>query len=200
MTTPWRIAFVCLAVLVLTLTVIVLGMLRRFSVAVEGLANAADAETGPLLGLRPGARVRSFTVDSIERGALLLPQGAPAEVSVLLLVDSDCAPCATLLDTLRADGWGVDIPLLVVLPDDPDARRAAPVPGAHMFYQRDRVAFDAFGANATPLAFAVDRRGIIHGRAVPEGMASLRELAETAVPNGDISPTDVHYHDGRRNT
>src|ERR1700686_2158148 len=123
MSGPWIAAFVVLWILVLVLSALVLGLLRRG----EGGLTAAESRASslnpsPKFGLRPGQIVRAFVgydradkvVDSIE-----LFDDGPA---VVLFVEPGCRPCLQLVSELSASNWTGKPDLIVISPDVSAAR------------------------------------------------------------------------------
>lgn len=191
MTGPWIAAFVVLSALVLALAVIVLGLLRRFSEALERVEQAAGHGGAHELGLRPGQQMTPVQVHTADGHEVALPvPDAPRTVVVLL--EPDCAPCGTVMGQLLESGWPPSAPpLYVVLPDHPDSRvfAAGHSPGVGVGYQRDRLVSSAFGTNVSPVAYVVDGSGRVLAADVPAGVASLVELA-TVAPTNDLAFAD----------
>lgn len=168
-----------LALVVAVLSVIVVGLLRRFSEALERVEQRLTAAASiPETGLQRGQRVPSFTVRTAADVLVQLPMDGPL-LSVLVLLEPGCVPCDSLAAELDQGGWLVgDVPLFVVLPDGPASRAMAPnTSGAHIVYQAERAASKAFEVNVSPVAFAVDSAGVIVDNIVPDGTGALLELA-----------------------
>lgn len=196
MTAPWRTAFIALCVLVFVLAVIVLGLLRRVSAALERAEQDYDTG-GPVLGLRPGARIAAFEVTTATGQRMRLPAEAPDDVFVVLLLELDCEACVNLLDEMGRHPWPPDAgPLLLVLPEvDRERASTLGLDGVQLLYQSDLTASNAFDTNVSPIAYAVSAEGTILDRLIPSDVQSLRVLAADASPDRPRHPhPTVHSH------
>jgi hypothetical protein len=168
----WLAVVLAQTLLLLVLAVIVLGQLRRMGVVLEAAEGVlrAGAATLPAPGLPPGATVPAFRA-----GAAVGSRPPPAGAAVYLFVSADCDPCAPLLEELA----GVPDPLggvrLVVVADGDLAAHpaAARIDGV---VSQDGAVREAFGAVASPSAFAVAGGTVVDARIV-NTLTHLRDLA-----------------------
>lgn len=190
MTGPWQAAFLVLAAMVLALGIIVLGLLRRFSEALERVESRGPAVLGPSMGLPAGSHVPPITLLTAtgERVRLFDP-AAGHDPFVVLLLEPECIACKGLLADLDSDGWSdQQIALLVVLPDDPESRKIElPDSGARILYQIDRGASAGLDTNSTPLAFVLDPPGVVLGSTIPEDLPSLAAFATRSQTEGGMA-------------
>ncbi len=185
MSAPWIGAIGALWLVVIVLGVLVLGLIRRISVALTAAESrlALLGEIG-FGGLRPGEHVPEFRArttdgDVVSRSCLV---GDP---SVLLFMSSGCPACDALVDELRADGFDPNVELVVVV----DAGvSATPLNGVHcrVLLQEESQLSRAFEVVATPYAFAVDASGLVHGGSIVRTVTDVERLAAT-VKGGRVS-------------
>lgn len=161
-------------VLLLAVAVVLLGLLRRTTVALEaaGAQLAALKPPSAVGGLAEGARAPSLRLDT-GRGVLDVRDllGAPV---LYLLSSEECAPCRALADELRS-APPIAGATVVVVTDPGTAVDRYPVE-VLVAYQRHGEISTAFASNGTPHAVLVDEAGAIVANAVPRTVADLRQL------------------------
>lgn len=172
MTAAWTVAFVAVATLSFLTALVVLGLLRRMSVAIQGVEQQVRAGTF-VGGVPTGWFIPPFNAKdregrSITSAALLRGPG------ILLMLSSDCDPCRELLEEMQSQtARPTTVPLFAVL-EEGDLVSFPVLPGVNAYI--DETAFRAMNINATPLAMAFDQRGVVVARSVPNTIGSLREL------------------------
>ncbi len=174
MTTGWIIAYALLALTVVFLTLVVIGILRRVAPLLDQRAGNQGLELG---GLRVLATVPSIELVDRDGGDVRFPDGL-SETVIVLLLESSCAPCRTLVEALtRVDGEVGGLPVVALL-DDSSAARAFPLPPTvdFLYGRRDLIA-NAFATAATPYAFAVAAGGVVLEKRVPRDLDDLRLMA-----------------------
>lgn len=185
MTGPWIIAWLALAALSVLNAVLILGLLRRLSVVLQGVEN--QLLSGDRLGgVSVGGALPSFEVTN-QMGATVSSSDLVAGPGILLLVSQECAPCESLVEEIAGLGRSpTEVPLVAIAQhEDGFGRRA--FSGIDSF--RDVTAFARMNISATPFAMAFDSRGIVLARTVPNSIKSLREL-ETVL-NREVISADL---------
>lgn len=174
MTPAWIAAVSALWVLVLLLTFLVLGTLRRVAAVLEQVVPAE----APVLGAAPTTVVSPFEVYD-ELGALVTWEEVLVEpATILLFIEPGCLPCLRLLEQLDGVGERLEgVPFHMVTSDSPEAREL-PVPQElTVLYQRDGDVTRAFSNRATPQAYAVGNDRVVLDRRLPAEVSDLREMA-----------------------
>lgn len=190
MSTPWVVAFVVLAIMVVLLAVFVLGLaqrlvevLRRVE-ALLGDPTAAPNGVGLAIGAEAPSLPQSRTVD-----------GAEAEESaadaVVLFVEHDCDPCRVLVTDLR--GRQPELSgLRPVLVSAPTVGWADALAGRwELLADSDRTAFADWRVAGTPLAYVVGADGRIRTKSFPNSAADVTALCSQAGQHGDAA---AHVH------
>lgn len=131
------------------------------------------------MGVQPGYRVSPLTVVSTAGQEVSLP-ATDAPRTVLVLLESGCAPCGGIMRQLIESGWPSSVPpLYVVLPDQPDSVAFADGlrNDVRVGYQRGRQLFAALRTNVSPVAYVLDSSRRVLAVEVPAGVTSPLELA-----------------------
>lgn len=175
MSGPWIAAFGALTVVVGLLAVITLGTLRRVLMALDrpsGTSASFDLGGLPLLASVPRLELRQRANGSVQFPSVV------DETSIVLLMESQCAPCRDLTKALnRTDGRVNGVPVVALL-EDTDEGRSFPVPEAIQVYYGDSSEIArAFATTATPYAFVIDNTGVVLERGIPNDLADLKEMA-----------------------
>lgn len=177
MTGPWMATIVGLWVVVVLLALLVAGLLRRLSSILERAENTSDVHKPiQITGLRPGAHVPEFTVESIDGHTTSPLRELAGRSVVFLLLSSGCAPCRQLAHEIEQTQVSTyPIELYVVLDEWEDW---APQPGSHMHVARQagETASSALMSNAFPQAFLVDRQGDLLASVIPGSVNDLHDL------------------------
>lgn len=182
MTGPWIAAWVALAVVSVVTTVLVLGLLRRFTVVLHDVEYQLVSRDR-LGGVSVGGALPSFEVTS-QLGLTVSSSELVDGPGIMLLISQDCAPCESLVDELADLGRSPTQAPLVAIGQYLDSSASRALSGIDLFL--DVTAFERMNISATPFAMAFDSRGIVLGRTVPNSAESLREL-ETVLPREVIS-------------
>ncbi len=174
MTGPWIAALVAVAALSVITAVLVLGLLRRLSVVLQGVEQQLRAGSH-LGGVPEGSQLPAFEVidaagKPIESSRLLT--GPP----ILLFLSAGCTPCESLIIELAAEVQPVARTQLVAILQS-EAAIDAVIPGVMLV--ADATAFQSLSVSTTPFAMAVDRDRTVVARAVPNSIESLRQLERT---------------------
>jgi thiol-disulfide isomerase/thioredoxin len=175
MSGPWIAAFVCLTVLVMLLALMVLGVMRRM---VGVLERAERMLANELDGISLLSAVPTFEV--IDRaGQIVSSQQILKETSLLLFLESGCAPCRAIAsDLAESNGLIGSLPLIVVAGEeglDDDFKLS---PKIAVVRQRNREVARLFKSVATPHAFVVDEDGVVLDRVIPGARRDLERMAE----------------------
>jgi hypothetical protein len=183
-TGPWIALVISLTVLVMTLAVLVLGLMRR---VVPLLESEGHRHYGlGLSGLAPGDTVPPFEAREPD-GTVLASDRLLERSRVLLFMSASCQPCRTVAADLRTKPEAAALPLLVVLPDEPQSHQMDLPASAPVVFERDRAASDAFRNSAVPHAYAVDAAGVVIRAAPVQGLDDLRALADALPKGGDTT-------------
>lgn len=180
MSGSWVVAYVVLWVAVLLCTTVLIGVLRRVSVTLERAEELlSSAASGMVLeGLPPRSPLPTFEATTAEGDPFADAdvRGSPA---IFLFLDPGCGPCEALARELRASD---DVPvatIYVVL-----ERSAEPTfdlgPAPRVLYQENRAVSRAFRSSVTPNAIAIDSRGVVVARSIPNSLEELTELSVMA--------------------
>lgn len=169
----WIAVIVTLWVLVIVLVIIVLGLVRRQAEVFEAARASLRAPSGPR-GAAVGSTITSFAGRDLS-GQMV----RSADISwpaVFLFVSDDCDFCQNLLTELRGLARPLGpVPLVLAgaadltNPDDVQGIDAQVVTGAQVA--------DAFLANASPYAFAVDAANTVMAAGVVNRLEQLRDFA-----------------------
>lgn len=181
MSLGWSVVVVALAVLTLTNTALLVGLLKRHE-AVLTRAEAAGRSTRPgglLMGLEPGRTVATFHARD-GAGATVtdadLQQHTPYAA---VLLEPGCAACETIMaDLAMSDLPGGSLPLAVVLPDIAESHaRNLDGRATWTLYQTAGEVSAAFGAEITPLVFVIGHNGEVLAKDIPASINDVSRLA-----------------------
>lgn len=187
MTGPWIVAFAALWIVVVLLTLVVLGVLRRvipiLAQAEEALSRATEA--GRHGGLRAGAQVPPFSVQTLS-GATLNETDLRGSPSAVLFLGHTCKACEWLVADLNVGRIPQLGALLVVVSDDARQAQAFRSAGDIAIVAEDGGALArAFESDRTPQAFVVGEDGRIRGSGTPNDWQDLQDLLSQHVKGGD---------------
>ncbi|MCZ7590048.1 MAG: hypothetical protein M5U27_14585 [Gaiella sp.] len=177
MSTPWIVAFLALVGLVVLETIVLVGLLRRVSGALEQVeARLATASALPeVAGVTPGSVVPDFSVTD-EAGRNVHSSALVSGATIFLLVASDCSACKYLARELEGVGDAVDgMPLYVLMQNSPASGHTR-YGGGTVLYDAGLEAARAFRSAATPVAFLVDHGGFVLDRTIPDSLADIQKL------------------------
>jgi hypothetical protein len=179
----WIIVVVTLWLAVVVLAVLVIGLMRQVTSALEQAAATARPETPEslVLGPRVGSALTPFTATDTS-GETIDEQWLRGEPALLLFLHSGCVPCQQIAgDMGQADLDAMPGRLIIVT--DPDGPRALGLPSSlHTLVESARQVSDALMIKATPYAVAVDPDGVVRGAGVAGSMERLAAIAEQARP------------------
>lgn len=181
MTALWAVV-ITQGVLLAGLVALHLGLLRRISPILERaeatIASREDPAAG--FGLRVGQQVPPFVV--LDHGGRIVVSADLLEGPTLVLfLSRHCEPCQDLAQELATTSWKAQL-RLVVIQADPEGI-GLDVGGQVVSYLQteDLAASQAFGADATPLAFLVDEIGTVRGRVIPGHVEDIAALVRQPV-------------------
>lgn len=185
MTTPWIVAFVALAALVILVGLLLLGLLRRITPLLEESQELIGSASRRLTigGLPPGATVPAFAAEEVG-GGVFTQDDLRGEPSVVLFLDDGCAACEGLVADLRSGYAPVLGARLVVITS---SRETAAQMNASA---RIRVIVDegsvaqAFESVVSPQAFVVDEHGLVRTSGTPNAWDELRQLVDSTKGGG----------------
>ncbi len=179
MSAAWIGAFISLATLVLLLTLLVVGLMRRISSVLERAEQVlVRSDTFDLKeGLQPG--------DFVAAGDAVTSTGRPWSTSevrddahVIVFVDPGCPPCDNLIDELMT---GPQLPRavnLVLVSPDIDMRLASLSRRYTVLRDTNHALSRAFGTSVSPNAFAIDAGGVVAAQEIPTSMEALNRLGQ----------------------
>lgn len=164
MSAPWVAAFVGLALVVVAQAVVTLGIVRKLMPLIERVGEPVgpgmDLGGLPLLSRVPQLNLR----DANGGGEVSFPATVD-ETSIVLLVESGCAPCATLAGVLRREQALEDaLPIITISDVDAVAKFRFPEWVTSLVGDRQQIV-SAFETSATPYGFVITADGVVleHG-------------------------------------
>lgn len=179
MTTPWIVAFIALAALVLLLGLVVLGLLRRITPILEESQELLSASSRRLTigGLPPGATVPHF--EAVEIGGGVFTDEDVRQQSVVLFLDDRCTACERLVADLEA-GVIPDLRahLVVVSSAREAANRLVRSDRVTVIVDDERSVARAFESAVSPQAFVVDEHGMALASGTPNTWDEMRQLVD----------------------
>lgn len=182
MTSAWIVAFVALTVLVVLLTVVVLGLLRRLGAVIEQAQSVLAASARRLMigGLPPGSTVRPFAADDT-RGSAFTELDLRGVTNVVLFLDDGCTACDRLVERLEA-GHVPDVGagLVVVSSTFEGGQRLASSVDVTVVVDSERSAARAFESVVSPQAFVVDEHGRVLANGTPTDWGDLVSIVAAA--------------------
>lgn len=183
MPTGWIIVVVTLWLAVMVLSVLVIGLMRQVTAALEQATAVARPEKPEslVLGPRVGSALAPFMATD-SSGEAIDEQWLRGEAALLVFLHSGCVPCQQIAKEMgQADLDAMPGRLIIVT--DPDGPQALGLPPAlRTLTESDRQVSDALMIKATPYAVAVDPEGVVRGAGVVPSMERLAALAEQARP------------------
>jgi hypothetical protein len=185
MSAPWIVLIVLLWCVVMILIVLTLGLNRTVQqlAATVDAAPQAFAHALDLFAAAPAIGSNLLQLESYR--ALQASASCEQNGAVIVLMAADCGPCQPLAEALRTrplpTSTNRDEPQLIIVadPGDADRFRAA----GTVVEDRDRRHSTAFGIQATPTAFAIDRNGTLQAVGLPsttDDIATLQAAARDA--------------------
>ncbi len=203
MTPIWQVAVIALWVFVLGLGLLVLGVIRRSSNVLERL-EMEDQDSQ--LGAAPMSFIPRFALREVDGTPVASVELFVEPASLVLFVETTCAPCRALMAELAGTGDQLEgIPLHVIVSES-DAARNGFAEGVHCLVQTGE-ATRAFSNRGTPQAYAVGRDGLVLDRRLPASLNDLREMASFQrtggggafdVPQLKGSKREQAFHEGSR--
>lgn len=179
MSAAWTVAFVLLAVTVVTLAVVVLGLGYRVSKALEGaeaLLRGLEFFTAPGLGGLVGSVAPPLAGLRESDRSVNTPAG---DIRLVLFVDRDCGPCKTLTDELFRSRWQPADAELIVVVDDP-ATRFLGLDAWTVLQDGDQAIKSAWQIIGTPAAYVIDGDGMVTAFRIANTLRELRNLVDEA--------------------
>lgn len=184
MTWPWVVAFIVLWATVVALTILVIGLLRRISPALEQAEQTLRASNVLESGLAPGSPAGAFTVWDAE-GRAFTDADLRGEPSIVVFVERGCDPC----DDVASELSGLAEPATaarVFVVTDASATESAMSLGPHVtvLHDADKSAARAFNNTVFPYGFALDATGILVARGIATSVDAIHRLGEAVVTDG----------------
>jgi len=195
MTGVWICAFAVLATAVATLTLVVVGLLRRLLPVMENLAQSTPLYEFDL-GARVGDIVSAFTILDAE-GVPLRSSELLARDTALVLVSSGCRPCAEMVERLDGIRQAVaGVPLFFVTDDPSDAHVGQLRLHGEVYFDSHRELVRSLRNRATPCAYCISPSHEVLSTVIPRSGEDLEDLIENrkghgrqAVVYGDVFPS-----------
>lgn len=177
MTSAWIAAYAALAMLVVLLTVLVLGLIRRSALLIERVeARLAHADDTAIPGLATGEVVPGFSARSVD-GELVTNHDLDGSLSIVLFLSASCVACQKLNDDLVSGSAPQVGARLIVVTDDPHQARAfAETSHVEVLLRGDGAVARAFESSATPQAFVIDESRRVLASGTPNDWQQLRQL------------------------
>lgn len=171
----WEITVVILCMAVVALAIVVLGLMRQVTPALERAVATAGGSASLGMGPAVGSPLPHFAAagaDGMVTGAQLRGRSV-----VLLFLSRGCGPCEILAQEMSSAGLGHLARQLVIVtgPGDPQALRIPA--GLSILTEQDRQVSDALSVSGTPFAIAVDPDGIVKAASVPNTVGQLEDVA-----------------------
>lgn len=177
MSAPWITVLLALWVVVVILAVIQVGVLRK---VLPVLDHAAAAPAMPFVPSE-GMLLPAFEA-SLADGSAITAAQMNGQPFILLFVSEACAPCRRLLLRLEDYIWSAEGAAVYLVMAD-GARVDMPIPACVTpLLEHGGNVSRAFSVTATPLAVAVDRRGVVAQSLVPAGPDDLDRLRRALEP------------------
>ena len=172
----WAIAIVALWAATLALAVVVLGILRQVTPALERaatlLAGLGPGHEGPSVG----EQVPEFAARDTD-GELVSDQELRSRPYVLLFLSSGCGPCQQLAGEIRRADLGA-LPSQLIIVTTPDAPQALGLPaGLRVVTESSNEITGPLNIQGLPFAVAVDPGGTVRAADVPSTVKHLDNLA-----------------------
>jgi hypothetical protein len=178
----WAIVIVVLWLTVISLTVIVLGVLRQVMPLLERSAaqQPAAALPMPAQGLTLGSKLPGLVARDRDGNVVNTAQllGRP---SVLLFLSSSCLPCVGLGKELA--GWDAgELASFLYVVTDPDSLATLRVPAwLAVLTLPEGVQADVLGVRGRPFVMAADQDGFVRSKQMLNTVAQLTDFATAAV-------------------
>lgn len=191
MSTGWAAVIVAIAVLTVTNTALLVGLLRRHeAVLSKAEAAARSSRSGDvLMGLEPGETIEPFRAKDGSGRVVTDKELLARAPSVVVILEPGCAACEQMMPALASGQVPMDgLPLTVVLPETAESHHRKIDNHAWTIYQHDFDVSGAFGAQISPVAFVVGKDGLILAREVPGGVDDLRRLMKATSSTNGITP------------
>lgn len=191
MTSPWVAAFLALTTLVLTLSLIVLGTLRRLVPLLESSQDVLSqtARRMTIGGLVPGSAVPPFLAVQAD-GAAFTERDLGGRTTALLFLDTGCEACHELVfDLANGQAPDIGVPLVVVSNDREQALALTHSTEVLVLIDEDRSFAAAFDTRVTPQAFVL-RDARVHATGTPNSWDGLRELLNASGARGGGSQSE----------
>ena len=180
MTTPWTVAFVALAFVVLAEGVYLLGLTRRIiGVLEQAESRLRDLPNFGVGGVAPGTTLPLFEVVD-ETGQTVSSRDLLGVSRVFVFLSSTCAPCRELADAMRRDsGLGhASRPVHVVVESSGHGRDLGLIGLVSLLEDVGGSTARAFQNRAKPQAFLVDADGVVVASSVSNRLEEVHEFAE----------------------
>lgn len=188
MTGPWIAAFALLTTVVLILSGVVLGLLRRIT---DVLATAEETigRTGLdrlFEGLRLGSSAPRLTGRQVA-GPPLAP-GDPSEM-LIVFAESGCEPCADLMESIVREPLPLAMlkPVAVVRLAEDELPPA--LPDEWTVLLQDGHMSDSCDVSAMPYAYVIDKSGTVAAGGIPNNVKDLRDIVFRGL---ETPPSDPH--------
>jgi hypothetical protein len=188
----WAIVIVVQWLAIISLTVVVLGVLRQVTPHLE------QAGERPLLriqrqGPAVGSKLPALT-GSGRNGDIITTALLRGRRNVLLFLSRGCTPCLRLARELSASDPAVELTdSLIVVADRADVSTLELPAWVRVLTVPDTECSEVLGVRGRPFAIAVDAGGVVKGKEMVNTVRQLTEFTTTALPPSvpvSVSPGD----------
>jgi len=176
MPAAWIIVIVVLWVAVLALAVVVLGVLRQVSAALD----RAAAHSGPIAPWQQGPRVGDLVPHFTGRdmaGKVVDDRGLRGQPALLVFLREGCGPCHRLAQEMSANDLSAISDKLIIVTNATNPGELDVPEGLRVVSESDNELSTPLAVQATPFAIALDEGGFVRAANVPNTLAELRSLA-----------------------
>lgn len=186
MTAPWIVAFISLALVTALLAAVVLGLFKRFILALEAVERVHSGVSlpGVRTGLPPGSRVPSFAIELARRADPMSLTGTSGDDPwALAILSPDCDACHGLVKELEEGRWRSPKRLVVVWPRLAD--RIPTVQGNAVVALADESSIRAeMSSDIYPNVFIVSSEHIVLQQFVPSILADVHSALDDSTMAG----------------
>jgi hypothetical protein len=184
MTGAWIAAFVATWILVIVLSLVVLGTLRRLVPVIERAeATLVDASSPSSTGLPLGTIVPAFAAAEIG-GDTFTDAQLRGSTTIMLFLGSSCEACERFVRDLRAAKIPDIRARLVVIADSAQLAHDISAEGVTILFQEGYSLTRIFDSDRVPHAFIIGESGRVQASGWPNDWESLDNLLQKAEKGG----------------
>lgn len=171
----WAIAIVALWIAVIGLAVVILGVMRQLTPALEraaGQGGLSLSAQGPPIG----SELPSFAARTAD-GQVIDDTQLRGKPTLLLFLSPGCGPCQGLSQEMSRKDLGVlEDEILVVTAEEGLSELGLPA-SVPVITELSREVSDVMEITSTPFALAVDPAGVVRAKRIPNTVRDLRSIA-----------------------